>query len=73
MLLVRCANGLVLWRLVQPVGDTQGYARCLNDAFVVPMADHTDTTLVAAIAMMASHSAAVGGAISWASDIGELT
>lgn len=73
MLIVRCANGIVLWRVVQPVGDTPGFARCLNDQFVVPMADHADATLVTAIASMASHSASVAGAIAWASDIGEIT
>jgi len=73
MLVIRCANAVVLWRVVQPVAENPGNAHCLNDGFSVPFPDRIDATLVAAIQAIAAHSVTIGGAIGQVVDLVELS
>lgn len=63
VLIVRCQQGPVAWRLT-PLRATGGLTlRCLNDGFTVLAGLATDADIVITLRTVASHSAAIQGAV----------
>ena len=63
ILLVRCTNGIVAWRLSPNRLLHSTSARCLNDAFLVTSDLVLDSEVVDYLQRIATHSAALRGVV----------
>jgi len=63
ILLVRCTNGIVAWRLSPNRVTKSTSARCLNDAFLVTSDLILDASVVDYLQAIASHSSQLKGAV----------
>lgn len=63
VLLFRCANGMVGWRLSSGRRDGITAARCLNDAFLIARELTVDADVVDFLQSVALHSVALRGAV----------
>lgn len=61
ILIVRCANGVVMW-IARQEGVRMGRLRCVRDGFFLPMAYVADQSWEPAIAGAVQHSVQIAGA-----------
>lgn len=71
MLVVRCANGVVGFRIRWDKLNDQLVFHCLNDGSEVTSA-RSDAGIVQGLTDMATKAVQLRGAISWVSDIAEV-
>lgn len=63
LLIVRCQNGMVVWKLGAIRDGSITTARCLNDGFLVTSNLITEAEVVDYLQRIATHSAALRGSL----------
>jgi hypothetical protein len=69
MILVKCQNGVVLFRVSTPRTNEPRKILCLNDGQVVEVKGANNLAIVNVIEMIVQHSAQLKGAVQFLTDI----
>lgn|GEM_PF-5987219 len=72
MIVIRCANEVVLFRVRPPHAKQDGRIVCANDQVIVAQFTTAPASTLAAIKSMAAHAVQLGGAIQQITDLSEL-
>lgn len=70
MIVIRCLNGYVLFRVSARQRERDRMMRCLEDGQVFTVPTGPDSAVLGGLSAALSHAVALHGAVQWIADIG---